>query len=119
MVTLIQRLPQEAFRRGNGAARFDPTPYREFLLDLNVGQGGVIELEPGEHQRVVKRRLSLVARERQLRTKWLTAGPGQLRFQLIARKEVAPPTPAPAPAVAPKRGRPAGSSRKAVRAAAK
>ena len=91
MVTLVQRLSAEAFRRGGGAAKLDLAPYRGFLEGMQKGEGAIIELEPGEQQRVVKRRISLAARERDLGVKWLTATPNQLRFQLTERKERSAP----------------------------
>ena len=91
MVTLVQRLSTDAFRRGGGAAKLDLAPYRGFLEGLQKGEGAVIELEPGEQQRVVKRRLSLAGRERNLGVKWLTAAPNHLRFQLTERKERSAP----------------------------
>jgi len=88
MPQLVRRLATADFsrRRGMGMAHLDLTVYREFLDGLPLGDGGVLELEEGEHQRVVKRRLSMAAGEREASIKWRTAARGQLRFQLIERK---------------------------------
>lgn len=101
MPRLIRRLAQQDFRGGAGprATRVDLAPYRTFLEDLNVGEGAILALESEEPPRVVKRRLSMAAGERNLIARWLTSAPGQLRFRLMERKE------RPEAASAPSRGR--------------
>ena len=68
------------------AARIRPitdlTPYLE-IIDAITRQGGVggeISLAPNESQRTEKRRLSLAAKQRNLRLTWRKARPGELRF---------------------------------------
>ena len=112
MPRLIRRLAREDFRGGAGprATRVDLGPYRGFLEGLNIGEGGVLALEGEETPRVVKRRLSMAAGERNLGVRWLTYEAGQLRFRLTAqqeRPEATPPAETPRP-----RGRPGGAPRR-------
>jgi hypothetical protein len=106
MPQLIRRIGTGDFRRGPGVPRLDLQPYRGFLEDLTLGEGGILELEEGETQRVVKRRLSMAAAEQGASIKWRTAPAGQLRFQLIKpTKEPVEATPPPGLAPAPVRAR--------------
>ncbi len=117
MPQLVRHLAVADFanRRGRGQPHIDLTVYREFLDGLPIGDGGVLELEEGENQRVVKRRLSMAAGERAAAIKWRTAARGQLRFQLIERKPG--PVAASPPPGATNRGRGGRSHRQAERAA--
>ena len=121
MPRLVRRLATADFsrRRGMGLAHLDLTAYRGFLDGLPIGDGGVLELEEGDHQRVVKRRLSMAAGERDAAVKWRTAPRGQLRFQLVERKkesrEATPPPDGAATSGA--KGRRGGSRRRSDQAA--
>lgn len=88
----FEPLPKDAFarrRRTNQPRTVDLTPYEEFLRPLSVGEGGLITLEEGDLPRVVKRRLSVAARERGVAVRWRTAPEGKLRFQLVEPKRKA------------------------------
>lgn len=114
MPQLIRHFDSGDFgRRGKGMLRMDLTPYRAFLADLALGKGGILELEDGEDQRVVKRRLSMAATERDARVKWWSAPAGQLRFQLVQRqKEPVEATPPPASVPTAAKSRPRGRTAK-------
>ncbi len=82
----FERLSQDAFRRGRNSrtsSTLDLPPYRTFVADLTVGEGGLVTLEDGDQPRPIKRRLTRAVRERGLHTKWRAAPQGQLRFQLV------------------------------------
>jgi len=121
MPQLVRRLATADFsrRRGMGMAHLNLTPYREFLDGLPIGDGGILELEEGDHQRVVKRRLSMAAGERDASIKWRTAPRGQLRFQLVERKRepVAATPPPDALPTSGRKGRGGRPRRQAERAA--
>lgn len=86
MPQLVRRLSSEDYRRrGAGTPQLDLAPYNAILQGLTVGEGAEVSLEPGEKQRVVKRRFSMAASQGGHAIKWRTAPEGHLRFQLIPR----------------------------------
>lgn len=96
MVRLVKTMSQDELqRRRRSTTKIDLGPYRDILDGLSVGEGALIELEPGETQRVVKRRLTMTAGELGYAARWMSAPDHQLRFRLVERKETPEATPPP------------------------
>lgn len=86
----FEPLGKEAFQRGRGSAKsrkLDLTPYYEMVRGREVGEGGLLTMEPDEQQRTTKRRLTIAAHAQGFGVKWRSAPPGKLRFQLVERQK--------------------------------
>lgn len=82
----FEPLGKDAFQRGRGSAKtrkLDLTPYYEMVRGREVGEGGLLTMEPDEQQRTTKRRLTIAAHAQGFGVKWRSAPAGQLRFQLV------------------------------------
>lgn len=82
----FEPLGKEAFQRGRGNAKtrkLDLTPYYEMVRGRDVGEGGLLTMEPDEQQRTTKRRLTIAAHAQGFGVKWRSAPAGKLRFQLV------------------------------------
>ena len=115
MPRLTKVLSNEDVKRGQGTGQLNLEPYLELLSQVREedGVGGLVELEDGETQRTVKRRLSLAAKAQGSKLIWRRAEPGALRFVVVKpgqpvpggrpRRLVAVDAPLTVEAAAPKR----------------
>ncbi len=104
MPTARKLTDEEVARFTRGKGPVDLTPYAESLQEIEVGDWGAIELEPGDRVITVKRRATVVARQQGKRLVWKRLRDSLLPFEVQAVEE---PSPTPEPASAPVRcGRP-------------
>ena len=118
MPRLTKVLSNEDLKRSPGTGQLNLEPYLELLSQVreDSGVGGLVELEDGETQRTVKRRLSLAAKAQGSTLVWRRAESGALRFVVVEpgqpvpggrqrRPPVALASPAAEPAAPKRRGR--------------
>ncbi len=81
---LTRVLRDEDMQRGAAPPRLDLTPYMDIIDTIleQSGAGGHLALGPGESQRTEKRRLSIAAKQRNLKLTWRKPRDGGLRFVL-------------------------------------
>lgn len=84
MPELTRVLTQEDLTSARGQTRMDLTPYMEIIDEVakQGGVGGELALGPDESQRTEKRRLSIAAKQRNLKLTWRKPREGGLRFVL-------------------------------------
>jgi hypothetical protein len=102
MPKLVKVLTEADLRSARGQSRMDLTPYFEIIDQVakEKGLGGEMALDNGESQRTEKRRLSIAAKQRDMRLTWRKPRDGVLRF-VLSEPDATPPD-------ARKRRRPAG-----------
>ena len=71
-----------ALQRRGPRPPIDLTEYVDFLQELSPGEGGSLELEDGESQRTVKRRISMAATRLKKDIRWRKSQNGVLRFEV-------------------------------------
>jgi hypothetical protein len=84
MPQLKKVLTEADLASARGQTRMDLTPYMEIIDEVqrNDGLGGELALNPGESQRTEKRRLSIAAKQRNLKLIWRKPREENLRFVL-------------------------------------
>lgn len=84
MPQLAKVLTEADLKSQRGQTRMDLTPYMEIIEEVSRqgGVGGELALGSGESQRTEKRRLSIAAKQRNLKLTWRKPRDGGLRFVL-------------------------------------
>jgi hypothetical protein len=84
MPQLKKVLTEADLASARGQTRMDLTPYMEIIDEVqrNDGLGGELALNAGESQRTEKRRLSIAAKQRNLKLIWRKPREENLRFVL-------------------------------------
>ena len=84
MPKLAKVLTEADLTSARGQSRMDLTPYTEIIDEVSRqgGLGGELTLAPGESQRTEKRRLSIAAKQRDVKLTWRKPREGGLRFVL-------------------------------------
>ncbi len=60
----------------------DLSEYREFVQGLAPGEGGEIQLAPGDERRTIKRRLTAAAKQMKMQVRYRRSPEGVLRFEV-------------------------------------
>lgn len=86
MPKLAKVLTEADLTSARGQTRMDLTPYIEIIEEVSKqgGVGGEVQLAAGESQRTEKRRLSIAAKQRDMKLIWRKPRDGGLRFVLSA-----------------------------------
>jgi hypothetical protein len=84
MPKLAKVLTEADLASARGQTRMDLTPYMEIIDEVarQGGLGGELALNDGESQRTEKRRLSIAAKQRNLKLIWRKPREENLRFVL-------------------------------------
>jgi len=84
MPDLIRVLNEGDLTSVRGQSRMDLTPYYEIIdaIGQQKGVGGEVKLRPDESKRTEKRRLSIAAKQREMKLTWRKSQEGELRFVL-------------------------------------
>lgn len=84
MPKLAKVLTEADLTSARGQSRMDLTPYMEIIDEVSNqgGVGGELTLNSGESQRTEKRRLSIAAKQRNIKLIWRKPRDGGLRFVL-------------------------------------
>lgn len=84
MPKLAKVLTEADLTSARGQSRMDLTPYMEIIDEVSTqgGVGGELTLNSGESQRTEKRRLSIAAKQRNIKLIWRKPRDGGLRFVL-------------------------------------
>ncbi len=84
MPKLAKVLTEADLTSARGQSRMDLTPYMEIIDEVSRqgGLGGELTLNSGESQRTEKRRLSIAAKQRNVKLTWRKPRDGGLRFVL-------------------------------------
>lgn len=92
MPQLVKVLTESDLTSSRGQSRMDLTPYFGIIDEVTQhgGVGGEVALLPDESQRTEKRRLSIAAKQRDLKLTWRKPRQGVLRFVLTAPGAMAP-----------------------------
>lgn len=99
MATARKLTDEEVTQLTRGKGPVDLTAYAESLQEIEVGDWGAIELEPGARVITVKRRATVAARQQGKRLVWKRLRDSLLPFEVRAVEQPSPtPEPAPAPA---------------------
>jgi hypothetical protein len=92
MPQLAKVLTESDLTSSRGQSRMDLTPYFG-IIDAVTHQGGVggeVMLLPDERRRTEKRRLSIAAKQRDMKLTWRKSREGMLRFVLTAPGAIPP-----------------------------
>ena len=86
MPELTKVLTEADLTVARGQSRMDLTPYFEIIdrVQEQQGVGGEIALSSGESQRTEKRRMSIAAKQRNVKLTWRKPREGALRFVLAS-----------------------------------
>ena len=86
MPELTKVLTETDLASNRGQSRMDLTPYFEIIdhIASQQGLGGEVALRDGESKRTEKRRLSIAAKQRDMKLTWRKSREGELRFVLSA-----------------------------------
>ncbi len=92
MPKLAKVLTEADLTSARGQSRMDLTPYMEIIDEVSRqgGLGGELTLNSGESQRTEKRRLSIAAKQRNVKLTWRKPRDGGLRF-VISNPGATPP----------------------------
>lgn len=90
MPTLTKVLTEEDLKSSRGQSGMDLTRYFEIIDEAMKGVGGDVSLETEESQRTEKRRLSIAAKQRDMKLTWRKSAEGRLRF-VLSKPGGAPP----------------------------
>lgn len=84
MPKLAKVLTESDLTSARGQTRMDLTPYMDIIEEITRqgGVGGELQLGSGESQRTEKRRLSIAAKQRDMKLIWRKPREGGLRFVL-------------------------------------
>src|SRR5688500_12483268 len=92
MPQLARVLAESDLVSSRGQSRMDLTPYFGIIDEVaqQGGVGGEVTLSPDESQRTEKRRLSIAAKQRDMKLTWRKSREGMLRFVLSAPGKAPP-----------------------------
>ena len=84
MPKLVKVLTEADLKSSRGQSRMDLTPYIEVIDEVSKrgGVGGEVALGDDESKRTEKRRLSIAAKQRDMKLTWRKSSEGELRFVL-------------------------------------